>query len=281
MANNIHDIRNLNTPLLLFGGVYSNLPALEALWRVAIDNGFSGDQLLCTGDVIGYCAEPDACVRFMAERGIRSIAGNVEIQLRNGEEVCGCDFASGTRCDIFSRQWYPYARQHVSAVSMEWLDALPEFIDFNQAGRSYRIVHGSQRATAEYIYASTPTSVFERELDQVPGDIIAGHGGLPFTKQLGERRWLNPGVIGMPANDGTSRVWYGILKNGEFSLHTLDYDHRKAADRMRRAGLPESYARTLETGLWDNCDVLPPAETAVQGIGLSADALASAGRLAT
>ncbi len=38
---------------------------------------------------------------------------------------------------------------------------------------------------------------------------------------------------------------------------------------MRAVGLPEEYAQALETGLWDNCEILPAGETAERGIPLA------------
>ncbi|MEM6772023.1 MAG: metallophosphoesterase family protein, partial [Bacteroidota bacterium] len=84
--------------------------------------------------------------------------------------------------------------------------------------------------------------------------------------------WLNAGVIGMPANDGTPRTWFMTLDdaNGfDFQFHPLHYDHRAAKARMlddRR--LPVSYAATLTTGIWDNTEIMPPAEEAREGIPL-------------
>ncbi len=42
--------------------------------------------------------------------------------------------------------------------------------------------------------------------------------------------------------------------------HPLDYDHARAAAKMRAAGLPAAYARTLEDGLWPDMRVLPEPE---------------------
>jgi hypothetical protein len=39
---------------------------------------------------------------------------------------------------------------------------------------------------------------------------------------------------------------------------------------MRDATLPEEYAATISTGLWDNCDVLPAAKPNAQGRALDA-----------
>ena len=73
----------------------------------------------------------------------------------------------------------------------------------------------------------------------------------------------------MPANDGTPRVWYLLLDDtdGRFSytFHAFTYDNGRAHELMQANGLPESYANTLLTGIWDNCEILPAAEKALQG----------------
>ena len=86
---------------------------------------------------------------------------------------------------------------------------------------------------------------------------------------MGSRVWFNPGVIGMPANDGTPDVWYGLitLEDGQvvLSTHRLAYDYVAAAAAMRRHGHANGYARSLITGLWPSLDVLPPPERAATG----------------
>ena len=54
-----------------------------------------------------------------------------------------------------------------------------------------------------------------------------------------------------------------------FSHHSLQYDHRETAAKLRNAGLPEGYAATLETGLWPSLDILPAAEAALTGKPIS------------
>jgi hypothetical protein len=125
----------------------------------------------------------------------------------------------------------------------------------------------------QFIFASTPTALKANNLDRANCDgLIAGHCGLPFTQAIGRRLWHNAGVIGIPANDATPRVWYSVLtakSNGVLIEHRgLAYDHMTAAAKMRRAGLPEEYASALETGLWPNCDVLPWKEIRERGVAL-------------
>jgi hypothetical protein len=92
---------------------------------------------------------------------------------------------------------------------------------------------------------------------------------VPFIEKVGRGAWFNPGVIGMPANDGTPDVWYGLigLEVGHILLSTrrLAYDHHGAAAAMRRSGHADGYARALVTGVWPSLDVFPPTERAATG----------------
>ena len=267
------DIGELTGRILVFGGVYSNLQAWEKLWAIAQKEGIPASNVICTGDVVGYCAQPEEVVQAVKNSGMHSIAGNVEIQLREGQEDCGCDFNDGSRCDIFSRQWYPFAQEKLSSDSIGWMHELPDFIRFRSGARNFTVVHGSYFNTSGYVFASTPWSTKQENLEAAEAEVIlAGHCGLPFNQQENGMYWLNPGVIGMPANDGTTRVWYMILESTEAGLHfehrSFEYDHAQAAQLMKELHLPQEYALTLGTGIWDNCEILPDRETAEQGVAL-------------
>lgn len=263
----------MKNKLLLFGGVYSNLQALEKLKQVADELGFLPEQVICNGDIVGYCAQPEETVQLIKDWGIQCITGNVELQLREGQEDCGCDFDEGTRCDVFSRQWYPFAQKLISKESVEWLKEMPEHLSFEFAGKNISVVHGAKSHVSKYIFKSTPWQEKQVELDLCQADvIIAGHSGLPFTDVKEGKLWINPGVIGMPANDGTTRVWYGVLsqENGQLKVDhcSFEYDNKTANQLMIENKLPEEYAKTLLTGLWDNCEILPEEETNQQGMGI-------------
>ncbi len=104
--------------------------------------------------------------------------------------------------------------------------------------------------------------------------ILAGHAGLPFADYRVSRTgtglyWLNAGVIGLPANDGTPRVWYLLLDDTNslfsYTFHAFTYDNQTTHQLMMANQLPGSYAQTLLTGIWDNCEILPDTEKALQG----------------
>ncbi|GAB3977169.1 metallophosphoesterase family protein [Spirosoma terrae] len=261
--------------LLVFGGSYSNLQALESLRTIADQLQIPPHNIICTGDIVGYCAQPEESIQFVKNWGIQAIQGNVEQNIIRGEDDCGCNFTEGGRCDLFSRTWFPYAVQTLSAKSVDWLRTLPLQLSFHYADKSVTVLHGAATGIADFVFASTPWSVKENTFAATGADVVlAGHAGLPFAdKQVSDtgidRYWLNAGVIGMPANDGTPRVWYLLLddKDGAFtySFHAFTYDNLAAHQLMMTNQLPESYAQTLLTGIWDNCEILPDAEKVLQG----------------
>ncbi len=76
---------------------------------------------------------------------------------------------------------------------------------------------------------------------------------------------VNVGVIGRPANDGQTNVWYCILEASGDELGVefirLDYDHERLAAEMRAEDLPEEFVETILTGWWTTClEILPARE---------------------
>lgn len=256
-------------PLLVFGGPYSNLAATWALQAEADRLGVSASRIICTGDVVAYCAEPEETAQAVRAWGVHVIQGNCEQQLAAGADDCACNFEEGSACAALAKGWYPFANARVSAETRAWMRALPETLRFSFAGRTFRVVHGGVAQVNRWVFESQG-GVLAEELALAHADIVlAGHAGLPFIARAGQRTWFNPGVIGMPANDGTPDVWYGLIRAQSdaivLSTHRLAYDHRRAAAAMRRFGHANGYARTLITGLWPSLDVLPPAERAATG----------------
>ena len=260
-------------PALLFGGPYSNLEATDALFAEARRLGIPESRMICTGDLAAYCADPQAVIDRVRRSGVRVVMGNCEESLAARAGDCGCGFADETACAILSDQWYAYADRNVDADARAWMGALPRQLDVEIGGRRFAVIHGGVSRIDRFVFASTDAAIAEEMTAAGCDGVIGGHCGLPFTREIGGRLWHNPGVIGMPADDGTPRVWFSVLTPGADGLaiehRTLAYDHATAAAKMRRRGLPEGYAKGLETGLWPSRDVLPPAERGRAGQALA------------
>jgi predicted phosphodiesterase len=258
-------------PLLVFGGPYSNLQATQAILAEAARRGIPSQRVICTGDVVAYGADAAACCDLIMASGIWVIAGNCEENLAAGALDCGCGFEEGTACDLLSRAWYAHANGQVTAAHRAWMAGLPyRLIIRLPDGRRLAVLHGGARDISRFIFASAEHKDLADEIAATGCDgVIAGHCGIPFVRQVGPGVWINAGAIGMPADDGTPRIWLVLLTPGKAGLSVeilpLQYDHAAAAAAMRATGLPEGYAAALGSGLWPSCDVLPPAERARRG----------------
>ena len=270
----------MDSPILIFGGPYSNLQATQAVLAEASRRNIPRDRVVCTGDVVAYGADPKACVDLVRNAGISVVMGNCEEQLAADADDCGCGFAPGSECDRLSAAWFTYARSELGQADRTWMGRLPRRLEVSISGLRLVAVHGSLSEISRFVFASTPSRVKALDLALSGADgIIGGHCGLPFTQVIDGRLWHNPGVVGIPANDGTPRVWYSVITPGLRPRSILvehawlSYDHQAAAAAMRRAGLPEGYADALSSGLWPSCDVLPREEAKAQGRPLSSCAL--------
>lgn len=269
MDKKILDLGNKKGKMLLFGGVYSNLQALQSLMQIAQQHDIPPENCICTGDIIGYCGQPKETLNLFKTWGAHSILGNVEIQLRDDQDDCGCDFTQGSRCDGFSEIWYAFAKANLSKSSLDFFNTIPDHIIFNYAGKKIGVVHGSYENVSHFVFKST--SWIEKHSSMMALDasvIVAGHCGLPFVDQKGSQIWLNPGVIGMPANNGKIKTWAMVIDDSsgfEFEHIQLSYDYLTAIHEMKKNELPYEYATTLGTGLWDNMEILPDKERLSQG----------------
>jgi uncharacterized radical SAM superfamily Fe-S cluster-containing enzyme len=270
----------LDGPALLFGGPYSNLEATRAVLAEADRRRIPPERVICTGDIIAYGADARATVDLVRSAGILVVMGNCEEALAAGARDCGCGFAQGSSCEHLSAAWFGHADLEIGAGHRSWMRSLPRRVDLELGGLTLAVVHGSLNEINRFVFASAPERVKAQDLflGGVDG-LVAGHCGLPFTQTIDGRLWHNPGVIGMPANDGTPRVWFSVLspatepRSVQIEHAALSYDHGAAAAKIRDAGLPNAYADALQTGLWPSCDVLPPPEVNATGKPLTAGVL--------
>ncbi|UCH38793.1 MAG: metallophosphoesterase family protein [Gammaproteobacteria bacterium] len=263
------ELVNVTDRLLVFGGPYSNLAATAAMQRRAQALGIAAECVICTGDLVAYCAEPGATVDLVRDWGIQVVMGNCEESLGFSEPDCGCGFAEGSSCSTLALAWYRYADQRIGSGQRRWMRNLPRSIDFEISGTRFKVLHGSLASINEFVFASSNSAAKLGQIREAEVDvIIGGHSGIPFGQAIEDCHWLNAGVIGMPANDGTANGWYMLIEatDGaiEVSWHRLEYDHAAASRSTIAAGMRE-YGQALTDGLWPSQDILPPPERAQRG----------------
>lgn len=266
----IDDLGHLDGEVLIFGGCYSNLQAARALLAEVDARGIPPGNVICTGDIVGYGADPVAVVDMVSGSGWAVIAGNVERQIGAQKENCGCGFEEGSACDRLSQGWYRYAVGQVRSDQRHWMQALPDMITFIHQHRRYLVVHGAPSDIARFVWPVSDEAIFRSEFDlaeAVVGPVnavLAGHCGIPFERVMEGRHWINAGAIGMPPHDGRSLTRFAVLGSRGVRIERLEYDAEAAAKSMVHAGLTQGYEQSLLIGIWPSEDVLPEEMRRVQ-----------------
>ena len=261
----VQDFGQLDAPVLLFGGPYSNLPALRALVEFARDSGIASEHMICTGDTVAYCGQPAETVAEIRRLGCPVVAGNCEKQLAQDQMDCGCGFEAGSSCDLLSTGWFAHADKAIGRDDRDWMGRLPDILTFAHHDRRCAVIHGGVTDISRFLWSVSPDADFADEivaLEDVTGPVdlvVSGHSGIAFQRSLGSVDWVNAGVIGMPPHDGAPQTRFAMLTQGRAEIHNLSYDHDAAVTDMRRKGLTQGYHTALQSGYWPSEDILPSA----------------------
>jgi Calcineurin-like phosphoesterase superfamily domain len=253
--------------IAVFGGVYSNHLALLELLEDVARRG--AEAVYCLGDLGAFGPNPEKVRPLLAEGQVLAIQGNYEESLASGREDCNCGYTD-PRDNHFAAISYGYTARNCSPDFKAWMGTLPRRRRVRVGERELLLVHGSPRRINEFLFHSTaPVPFLEVLLDQNRCDgLLATHTGLHWHRRLPSGRdVVNVGVIGRPANDGRTNVWYAMLEAREEELKVelvpLAYDHAGLAAEMRSEGLPEEFVETILTGWWTTClEILPARERA-------------------
>ncbi len=246
------------------GGVYSNHLALEATLADARRRGV--DAIFCLGDLGAFGPNPDKVFPLLIGADVQVMQGNYDNSIGRGLADCQCGYTD-PRDNYFAKISYDYTFEKTSDRWKAWMNALPESIRIELGGYRTLMSHGSPRQMNEFLWESTSSTQF---LDRMARDyeadvVLTTHTGIQWQRELpGDRHFVNVGVIGRPANDGRTEVWYTILdaRDGFSAEHIpVTYDHESLAAEMKVEGLPQEFIDTIRRGWWTTClEILPSKE---------------------
>jgi hypothetical protein len=156
IAEAMFDLGPVDGPLFCFGGPYSNLQATAAVLAEAKRRGFPPERIVCTGDVVAYCADPAATVKRVRDAGIHVVKGNCEESLAFEAADCGCGFAEGSPCAEWSKAWFAAAAAALDQDAKRWMASLPRSIRLILGGRRLAVIHGGDDNISRYIRRPRP-----------------------------------------------------------------------------------------------------------------------------
>jgi predicted phosphodiesterase len=254
--------------IAVFGGVYSNAPAL----RAALDDARRRDvdALFCLGDLGGFGPHPDRVYPLLRQAGVHVLQGNYDESLASGRADCACGYTD-PRDNHFARISYAYTFTHTSPDNRAWLGTLPRHRRVRLGERRVLMCHGSPRLVNEFLWeSSTPSGLLRTLLREGEADVLlCTHTGIKWHRALGGgAHAVNVGVLGRPENDGAPNVWYTILTAGpdlDVEFVPVHYDVETQAREMEAERLPVEFVDTIRTGWWTTCLENLPAKERARG----------------
>jgi len=214
------------------------------------------EEMWCLGDLVGYGAEPDACVDLARRHAAICLAGNHDLGVRGDLPLE--QFSRGA---ALAARW---TQETITAETRQYLDALEPMKLDEQVG----MYHASPRDPIwEYVLSSLQAELcldaqshriclighshvalsFSRE----PGAAASGQTRTADEElELASGEWLiNPGSVGQPRDGDPRAAWLELDLDGlSAAYRRIDYDIEGAAAAIRAARLPDSLAERLAYG---------------------------------
>jgi predicted phosphodiesterase len=234
--------------------IHGNKQAFQAVIRAAEEDG--ADELWCLGDLVGYGAEPDACVALAEAHCTICLAGNHDLAV-----VDVLSLEEFSRGAALAARW---TRDVIAPETREYLLSLSP----TGSSEGFGLFHASPRDPVwEYVLSALLAELCLDAQDERIALIGHSHVALAFERPEGEpatgsaRRagdeadmstgeWIvNPGSVGQP-RDGDPRAAWLLLDTVAWTAQwrRTQYDIGGAAASIRAAHLPDSLAERLEYG---------------------------------
>lgn len=233
--------------------IHGNLEALEAVAGALREERI--DDWYCLGDIVGYGADPKACIETVRSLGPRSaIAGNHEWAVLGRMNL-----------DYFNETAAAAVRWTARQLDQREADYCASFGLVHET-ETFTLVHGTLAAPEQFRYlvdaddARTTMDLMERGVCFVGHTHVAGvfyeqRGRVQYTPGptvtvAGDAKYVvNVGSVGQP-RDLDPRAAYVLYDDteGTITIRRVAYDLRTAAGKIRAAALPERFAARLAEG---------------------------------
>jgi predicted phosphodiesterase len=239
-------------PFLIVSDIHGNREALE---EVLADARGQYDRIVCLGDLAGYGADPNFTVDWARANVSAIVRGNHD-KLCAGLE----SFYSYRPAARAAAEW---TVNTLTAENRGYLERLPRG---PLPYEGFDLVHGSPLDEDEYLMTTSDVATIRHEIDTPlsffghthlqGGFLIARNNISPIDRHRVlelERRYtylVNPGSVGQP-RDGDPHAAYALYsaQDRAIEFRRVAYDAAAAAGKIRAAGLPDSLASRLLSGV--------------------------------
>ena len=243
----------------LFADLHSNLEAFDACMARAEEVGVT--RMVFLGDLVGYNADPAAVLNQIIELVDSKKAIAV---LGNHDEAVFKD--SRDQMNASANAAIEWTKSQLNNEHVNFLKNLPLIIQEEKNC----FVHASAHNPADWNYVTDSMSAWRCVQHSGKNYTFVGHAheqALFYQSAVGKlirfaphpgdeipvlqhRQWVGVvGSLGQP-RDGNPEACFAVFEPASevLTFHRTPYDQFTAAEKVRRAGLPEDLANRLITG---------------------------------
>lgn len=208
---------------------------------------------VCMGDIVGYNADPAACLEWVRKMDCPTIKGN------HDEDASGSH--SLENMNPVAAEALEWTRGQLGADDREWLRKLRMVRQVSD----FTVVHSTLDQPANWNYVTNRFDAMANFAYQFTQICFHGHTHVPRVYVKGERvqevpaesvaiedgskYFINVGSVGQP-RDGDWRACYALydIDMKMVAFRRVEYDITKAQRKILDAGLPEMLAERLGDG---------------------------------
>lgn len=231
----------------IISDVHANLEAVTACFKEV--NKSKVDRIICLGDLVDYCAEPNEVVELIRKNCDVVILGNHDEAQYKHSMVDG--FSENARISSI------HTRSIIAPEHIEYFKTLP----YSHSENGLLFVHASPLNANKYEYLldeETAENNFKSFTEKI---CFIGHSHKPLifekskegiklkhTEKLNpqNRYIINVGSVGQP-RDSNPKLSYGLFDTDSFVYKNIraEYDIANASEKIRNEGLPLLLAERL------------------------------------
>lgn len=239
----------------IISDVHSNLEAFQTVIDEVKKEKV--DKYLFVGDIVGYAANPCECIAELKKLECVAVAGN--------HDWGAVELSSIENFNSYAKEAIEWTMNQLSEKDKKFLKKLPlvKTID------DITLVHSTLLNPEKWEYIRSTFQAHKSIDIQETSLLFAGHSHVPITFlepsqikgpirfakeekiqiQDGYKYFINVGSVGQP-RDGNPNACYGIYdkKNQTVEIKRIEYDVKKAQEKILEAGLPPRLAERLESG---------------------------------
>lgn len=232
--------------LAIISDIHSNLEALERTLQAIEDADV--DAIYCLGDLVGYNADPAACVELVREHCAGVVLGNHDAAVAREANL--------DHLPADAQAAVHHNRAQLSTEQLEYLADLPLVLTVENC----TFVHATPDDPTAWKRLTTYPAA-QTQFDHFDTDVcFIGHTHVPavMSDQLGvlqvrpgNRYLVNVGSVGQP-RDQNPNLSFGLFDTDTFEYHNvrLSYNIEGAARKIRNTdALPNRLADRLTEGL--------------------------------